>query len=71
MVDEHEFQARKRELQETAAELGLRLSDAQVETRLRRVQARAQEHDVSMAEIQRDDLRRMLWGHDVSRQRGD
>ncbi len=60
MSDEREFQEHKRDLLAAAENLGVPLTESQVETRLRYVQARGEEHDLSMAEVERDDLRRII-----------
>ena len=60
MADESEFQEHKEDFLDAAAELGLRLDDADVEKHLRRTQARAQEHEVPMGSIERENLRRAL-----------
>jgi hypothetical protein len=56
MTNEQEFEVPPRDLLEAVAALGLAVTESEVETRLRYVQARAQEHGVSMSEIQRDDV---------------
>jgi hypothetical protein len=60
VTDEQEFQEHKRDFLAAAGELGLALSGSEVEEKLRNVQARAHEHDVSMREIERQNLRRIL-----------
>jgi hypothetical protein len=60
VTDEQEFQEHKRDFLAAAGELGLALSGSEVEEKLRNVQARAQEHDVSMREIERQNLRRIV-----------
>lgn len=60
MNDELAYQRHKQQYLEALHELGLQLSDAEVEEKLRRTQARAQEHDVPMFEIANWNLRRAL-----------
>ena len=60
MTDDQEFQQHKRDFLAAAAKLGLDLPDADVEEKLRNTQARAQEHDLPMGEIERQNLRSAL-----------
>jgi len=60
MNDERDYQRHKREYLDALKGLGLELSDAEVEVKLRRTQACAQEHDVPMFEIVKRNLRRAL-----------
>ena len=60
MNGERDYQRHKQDYLNALKELGLELPDAEFEERLRRTQARAQEHDVPMFEITKRNLRRAL-----------
>lgn len=62
MNDEREFQNHKRDFIEALSELGIQLPEARVEEKLRHTQARAQEHGVSMSDVERENLRRAIFG---------
>lgn len=60
MSNEREFHNYKRDFIQATKELGLQLPQEQAEEKLRNLQARAQEHDVSMSDIEKANLRRVL-----------
>jgi hypothetical protein len=60
VADEREFRQHKQDFMEAAKELGLTIPEPQAEEKMRNLQARAQEHGVSMSAIERSNLRRAL-----------